>query len=99
MSHNKVVLSVQDLSVNYLTQRGPLKAVSHASFDLHKGETLALMGESGCGKSTLNLALMRLLPGNARVPSGQIIYTRRDGSTVDVLKMGQDHLRRFRWSE
>ncbi|RPJ00001.1 MAG: peptide ABC transporter ATP-binding protein, partial [Chloroflexi bacterium] len=41
-----VVLRVQDLSVNYLTRRGPLKAVSHASFDLHQGETVALMGES-----------------------------------------------------
>ena len=99
MSENTVVLSVQDLSVNYLTQRGQLKAVSHASFDLHKGETLALMGESGCGKSTLNLALMRLLPNNARVPTGQIVYTRRDGSPVDVLKMSQERLRRFRWSE
>ncbi len=99
MSENKVVLSVQDLSVNYLTQRGPLKAVSHASFDLHKGETLALMGESGCGKTTLNFALMRLLPTNAQVPTGQIVYTRRDDSKIDVLKMDQDQLRRFRWSE
>lgn len=99
MSENNVVLSVQDLSVNYLTQRGKLKAVSRASFDLHKGETLALMGESGCGKSTLNLALMRLLPSNAEVPGGQIIYKRRDGTKVDVLKMDADRLRRFRWSE
>lgn len=99
MSESNVVLSVKDLSVNYLTQRGQLKAVSHASFDLHQGETLALMGESGCGKSTLNLALMRLLPSNATVPTGQIIYTRRDGSTVDVMKMDTDRLRRFRWSE
>ena len=57
------------------------------------------MGESGCGKSTLNLALMRLLPNNAKVPTGQIIYTRRDGSKVDVLKLDTDQLRRFRWSE
>lgn len=99
MSEKKPVLSVQDLSINYLTRRGPLKAVSHASFTLHKGETLALMGESGCGKSTLNLALMRLLPNNARIPGGEIRYTRRDGSTVDVLKMDPDELRRFRWSE
>jgi peptide/nickel transport system ATP-binding protein len=73
--------------------------VSHVSFDLHKGETLALMGESGCGKSTLNLALMRLLPSNARVPTGQIVYTQSNGMKVDVLKMDQDQLRRFRWSE
>lgn len=99
MTQNDVVLSVQDLSVNYYTRRGPLQAVSHVSFDLHKRETLALMGESGCGKSTLNLALMRLLSSNASIPNGQILYTRRDGSRVDVLKMGQEPLRAFRWSE
>lgn len=99
MSGNNIVLSIQDLSIHYLTQRGHLKAVSHASFDLHQGETLALMGESGCGKSTLNLGLMRLLPNNARVPSGQIIYTQRDGTKVDVLNMDTETLRRFRWSE
>ncbi|HEX3054079.1 MAG TPA: ABC transporter ATP-binding protein [Aggregatilineaceae bacterium] len=99
MTQNQVVLSVQDLSVNYVTQRGPLQAVSHVSFDLHKRETLALMGESGCGKSTLNLALMRLLPTNAKVPNGKIMYTARDGSKADVLQMGTNQLRAFRWSE
>ena len=94
-----VVLSVRNLSVNYLTPRGPLMAANDVSFDLHKGETLALMGESGCGKSTLNLALMRLLPSNARVPAGEILYTRRDGRVVDVLKMSKSELRVFRWSE
>ncbi len=99
MAQNDVVLSVRDLSVNYLTARGPLQAVNHISFDLHRGETLALMGESGCGKSTLVMALMRLLPSNARVPNGEILYTARDGHTLDVLRMRKGQLRAFRWSE
>ncbi len=99
MPTTDVVLSVKDLSISYLTQRGPLKAVSHVSFDLHKGETLALMGESGCGKSTLNLGLMRLLPTNARIDQGQILYKRRNGSQIDVLKMNTSQLRQFRWDE
>jgi len=98
-SHNDVVLSVQDLSISYLTPRGRLRAVSHASFDLHQGETLALIGESGCGKSTLNLGLMRLLPTNARVDEGRIEYTRRDGAPIDVLRLNDRQLRQFRWSE
>ncbi|MBI5961377.1 MAG: ABC transporter ATP-binding protein [Chloroflexi bacterium] len=99
MPGDDVVLSIQDLSVNYLTPRGQLKAVSHVSFDLHKRETLAIMGESGCGKSTLNLALMRLLATNASIPNGQMIYTQRDGSKVDVLKLNKNDLRMFRWRE
>lgn len=99
MSGSEVILSVQDLSVNYLTPRGQLKAVSHVSFDLHKRETLAIMGESGCGKSTLNLALIRLLSTNASIPNGRIVYSARDGSKTDVLKMNQNDLRQFRWSE
>lgn len=99
MLQNDVILSVRDLTASYLTQRGPLTAVSRVSFDLHRGETLAFMGESGCGKSTLNLALMRLLPGNATIHSGTINYTRRDGKVVDVLQLNQRQLRAFRWSE
>ncbi len=99
MPGHEVILSVQDLSVNYLTPRGQLKAVSHVSFDLHQRETLAIMGESGCGKSTLNLALIRLLSSNASVPNGKIVYTARNGSKVDVLTMKANEMRQFRWSE
>jgi peptide/nickel transport system ATP-binding protein len=99
MPGSEVVLSVQDLSVNYLTPRGQLKAVSHISFDVRKRETLAIMGESGCGKSTLNLALIRLLSSNASIPNGKIIYTARDGSKVDVLSMKTNDMRQFRWRE
>lgn len=94
-----VVLSVKDLSISYLTQRGRLRAVSHVSFDLHRGETLAMIGESGCGKSTLNFGLMRLLPNTARIDTGQALYTAKNGKQLDVLKLRGNGLRQFRWSE
>jgi peptide/nickel transport system ATP-binding protein len=96
---NDVVLSVRDLSISYLVRRGRLKAVQNVSFDLHRGETLALIGESACGKSTLNLGLMRLLPKTARIDGGQLIYTRRDNTPIDILKLKPRDLRRFRWQE
>ncbi len=95
----KPVLQVRNLSVTYATRRGKVRAVNNVSFDLNAGETLAFIGESGCGKSTLNLALMRLLPKTGKVEQGSIIYTRRDQTTVDVLKLNKQALRQFLWSE
>src|SRR5207302_6361500 len=68
-----VVLGVRDLSVEYRTGRGAVQAVRGVSFDLRRGESLALIGESGSGKTTLALALIRLLSGSARVTGGRIL--------------------------
>src|SRR5438270_364444 len=94
-----VVLSVRDLWVEYWTARGGFSAVRGATFDLRRGESLALIGESGSGKTTLGLALTRLLPRAARVPRGQVVYHRADDQELDVLKLGDERLRRFRWEE
>src|SRR5215468_2796557 len=96
---DKVVLQVRDLDVSYLARRGRVRAVSNVSFDLYAGETLAFIGESGCGKSTLNLALMRLLPKNGSVDRGSVLYTRRDGTQIDVLALRKNALRQFLWAE
>lgn len=102
MSYSKtdqVVLSVRDFSVSYLAERGKVRAVNNVSFDLHEGETLALIGESGCGKSTLTLGLLGLLPTTGRIDSGTLLYTRRDGGTSDILNLSQHEKRHFLWSE
>jgi peptide/nickel transport system ATP-binding protein len=95
-----IVLQVRDLDVTYLARRGKVQAVRGISFDLHAGETLAFIGESGCGKSTLVLALLRLLPPKTSfIDRGSVLYTRRDGSTIDVLKLGKEAMRQFLWAE
>ncbi|MBX3065015.1 MAG: ABC transporter ATP-binding protein [Anaerolineae bacterium] len=99
MNSSKPVLSVRNLSVSYQAQRGWVRAVSKVSFDLHEGETLAFIGESGCGKSTLNLALIRTLPKSAVIDSGEVLYTRRDGSTINILSLNKAAMRRWLWSE
>jgi peptide/nickel transport system ATP-binding protein len=93
-----VILSVRDLDVDYRVARGRVQAVRHVSFDLKRGETLALIGESGSGKSTLALALIRLLVRSASVRSGAVLY-QRGSERYDVLRLNGGALRRFRWKE
>lgn len=100
MSYNEnVVLSVQGLTMSYLAERGRVRAVNNITFDLHEGETLAVIGESGCGKSSLNLTLIRQIPRSAEIESGSILYTHRSGEKTDVLSLSKKGLNRFLWSE
>ena len=76
------ILSVRDLSVEYRTGSGAIRAVRGVSFDLYPDESLALVGESGCGKTTLALALLRLLPrvGSTRARESWRCAIRRSSS-------------------
>jgi peptide/nickel transport system ATP-binding protein len=93
-----VVLKVEDLWLEYRARRGVVKAVRGVSFQVNKGEVLALIGESGCGKTTLGLGLVRLLPRTARVAQGRVHYFRM-GQDYDVLALAPNDLRQFRWKE
>jgi peptide/nickel transport system ATP-binding protein len=92
------MLSVRGLSIDYSTRRGPVHAVRDVSFDLRRGETLAVIGESGSGKTTMAIALIRLSPRSAKVREGSILFNSANG-VVDVTKMSADDLQQFRWSE
>jgi peptide/nickel transport system ATP-binding protein len=78
----QLVLSVRNLSVTFRVGRGLVEAVRGVSFDVARGETLAIVGESGSGKSTTAAAVNRLLPGNGRISSGEVWFDGRDLVTV-----------------
>lgn len=82
------VLEVKDLHVSFDTYAGEVKAVRGVSFDLEKGETLAIVGESGSGKSVTSQALMRLIPSPpGRIPKGQVLFEGRDLVTLSEKEM------------
>jgi oligopeptide/dipeptide ABC transporter ATP-binding protein len=72
------LLSVEDLRVEFWTQRGTIHAVNGITFDISPGETLGIVGESGCGKSVTALALLGILPRAGRVSTGSAIFGGRD---------------------
>lgn len=73
------ILEVKDLNISFHTFGGEVKAIRGVSFDLFKGETLAIVGESGSGKSVTTKAIMRLLPEhNSEIKSGEILFEGKD---------------------
>ncbi len=91
---NKVeqLLSIEDLSVEFISGENVQRAVNNISFSINKGETLALVGESGSGKSVTAHSILRLLPYPlARHPSGKIIYQGKD-----LLAAAPEYLRKVR---
>ena len=89
------LLSVRDLSVAFRQGGRETLAVDRVSFDLAKGETLALVGESGSGKSVTALSIMKLLPyPSAHHPSGQIQFNGRE-----LIAMSERQMRQVRGDE
>jgi peptide/nickel transport system ATP-binding protein len=68
------VLTVRDLTVEYATERGTVRAVDGVSFDLDAGEFIGIVGESGCGKSTLLFGIAQLLVPPAAITGGSVLF-------------------------
>jgi peptide/nickel transport system ATP-binding protein len=83
-----ILYSIRDLTVEYTTRAGSVKAVDDVSLDIKRGEILGLVGESGCGKSTLGKALMRLHSGPAKITKGELWF---DGRNLMALPLRSMH--------
>ena len=91
MNTREKKLQVKDLTISFRTINGKLQAVRDISFDLYKGETLAIVGESGSGKSVTSKAILGISAANTIIESGEILY---DGK--DLLKISEDDYHEIR---
>lgn len=83
----KNLYSIKNMTVEYKTRAGLVRAVDNVSLDIERGEILGLVGESGCGKSTFGKALMRLHDGPARISAGELWFDGRDLMSLPMDQM------------
>ncbi len=94
MEKKDVLLDIKDLSVEFRTDDGVVKAVNHMNLQLEKGKTLGLVGETGAGKTTTALSILRLVPDPPGVITGGTIEL--DGH--DILKASNHEMKKLRGS-
>lgn len=88
------LLDVSDLTVEFATRRGIVKAVQHVNIAVGKGETLGIVGESGSGKSVTSYAVMRILDRAGRIAEGSVMF-----SGIDVKAATENQMRDLRGRE
>ncbi len=88
------LLDVRDLTVEFQTRRGIVKAVQHVDLTIAKGETVGIVGESGSGKSVTSYAVMRILDRAGRIADGSVMFT-----NLDLRNAKEDAMRELRGRE
>lgn len=97
-NEKRILARVKELSVEFDGGQGG-EVVKKISFPVYEGEILGVVGESGSGKSMTALSVMGLLPKEARVTGGSIELLRRDGETVDLLKLSRGEMEQIQGKE
>jgi peptide/nickel transport system ATP-binding protein len=94
LKQNDLILEVKDLLLDFNTYRGAVKALNGVNFKLYKHEVLGIVGESGCGKSVTALTVINLLPENAEVKGGEILF-----KGENLLEKSKEQIRIMRAEE
>jgi microcin C transport system ATP-binding protein len=94
MNDDTPLLSVRELSVAFASEERTLLAVDRVSFDVRRGETVALVGESGSGKSVTALSVLKLLPPSATHPSGEVRF-----NGENLIAMNERQIRKVRGND
>lgn len=98
LAASPLLLEARGLDVTYVTEAGEVPACREIDLELRRGEILGIAGESASGKSTLLSALSRLQRPPAVTSAGTVRYHPADGPPVDLTALGEEQLRRYRWT-
>ena len=91
------LLQIQQLQVNFETEQDNTVAIQDVSFEVNRGEIVAIVGESGSGKSVTSLAVLQLLPEKTvRYPKGNIFFSEDGDFKIDLLQQPKDELQTIR---
>jgi len=90
-ANDEILLEIKNLRVCYEVSRGFVKAVDKVNLKIGKKEIVGLVGESGCGKSTLAFSILGILPSNAKILDGKILF-----NNIDLCKLTEEELRKIR---
>ena len=90
------LLSIQNLSVDFISESGITPALRNISFSIRRGEITAIVGESGSGKSVTSLSILRLLANTARFNSGEIFFSEDGNQQVDLLQLDKKQITQVR---
>jgi peptide/nickel transport system ATP-binding protein len=88
------ILDLKEVTVEYKTPDGPLRATDKVNLSLEEGSTLGLVGESGCGKTTLGKSILQILPSNGQIVDGEVIF---DGHDLTEFKQKELN-KQIRWT-
>jgi peptide/nickel transport system ATP-binding protein len=94
MPNKQALLDIQQLKTHFFTENGVVPSVDGVSFQINKGETVAVVGESGCGKSVTSLSIMGLVGSPGKIVGGEILFEGRD-----LTKATKKELRKIRGNE
>lgn len=86
------ILQLEDLTTNYRTVRGWVRAAENVSIELEKGKALGLVGESGSGKTTVALSILKILPMGGRIRGGKILFEGQD-----LVPLNDKEMQKVRW--
>lgn len=93
---NDALLEIKELSVDFVSGNERKTALSHISFSIARGSTVAVVGESGSGKTVTSLSVLQLLPPNAKITSGKILFQPKSEGTIDLLGQEKGQIRKIR---